>query len=352
MMTLRVLPGYPIPASAVWLLTDIAEHKGRHQLFARQSPQALKALLQMALVQSAESSNRIEGVTVEPARLRPLVLGSAKPRDRSEREVRGYRRALDLIHGEWQKLGIGVPTVRRLHVLAQDGSGDAGRWKATDNEIVELRPGKPPVVRFRPVSAQETPEAMEELCLGYGTAIEQAVVPPLVAVAALILDFLCIHPFRDGNGRVSRLLTLLALYQHGHAVGRYVSTERLVEDSKEDYYEALRRSSQGWHEGKHDFAPWLAFFLSIVRRAYAEFEQRAGDVRAPRGAKTQLVEATIAGFEGAFSLADLERRCPGVSRDMVRRVLGDLRRKGLVICRGRGPAARWERTDSTLKRGY
>lgn len=351
MMTLRLLPGFQIPTSAVWLLSDIAEHKGRHQVFVRQSPQALKALLQMALVQSAESSNRIEGVTVEPGRLRPLVLGGAKPRDRSEQGVRGYRRALELIHGRWQKLGIEVATVKRLHVLALDGSGDAGSWKATDNEIVELRPGKPPVVRFRPVSAKKTPKAIEELCLGYRAAIGQSVVPPLVAVAALILDFLCIHPFRDGNGRVSRLLTLLALYQHGHAVGRYVSTERLVEEAKQDYYEALRRSSQGWHEGKHDFAPWLAFFLTIVRRAYVEFEQRAGDVRAPRGAKTQLVELAVAGFDGAFSLADLERKCPGVSRDMVRRVLADLRRKGLVVCGGRGPAARWERRRNTLKRG-
>jgi Fic family protein len=236
-------------------------------------------------------------------------------------------------------------------VLAQDGSGAAGRWKAADNEIVELLPGKPPLVRFRPVSAKQTPKAMEELCLGYRAAIEQAVVPPLVTAAALILDFLCIHPFRDGNGRVSRLLTLFALYQHGHTVGRYVSTERLVEDSKEDYYEALRRSSHGWHEGKHDFASWLAFFLAIVLRAYVEFEERAGEVRAPRGAKTQLVEAAVAGFDGAFSLADLERSCPGVSRDMVRRVLRNLRRKGLVVCRGRGPGARWERRGSTLKRG-
>lgn len=350
-MTLRLLSGYQIPTSAVWLLSDIAEHKGRHQLFTRQSPQVLKALLQMALVQSAESSNRIEGVTVDPARLRPLVLGDAKPRDRSEQEVRGYRRALELIHGKWQKLALTVETVRRFHRLALDGSGDAGEWKKSDNEIVDLQPGRAPVIRFRPLSADETPKAMEELCLGYRAAIDQAVVPHLVAAAALVLDFLCIHPFRDGNGRVSRLLTLLALHQHGHEVGRYVSTERLVEDSKADYYEALRRSSQGWHQGKHEFAPWLGFLLSIVRRAYVEFEQRVGDVRAPRGAKTQLVEAAIEAFDGDFGLADLERKCPGVSRDMVRRVLRDLRADGRVFCRGRGRAARWEKRGNTLNRG-
>jgi Fic family protein len=351
MMTLRLLSAYQIPTSAVWLLSDIAEYKGRHQLFARQSPQALKALLQMALVQSAESSNRIEGVTVEPGRLRPLVLGGARPRDRPEREIRGYRRALELIHGKWPKLGVNTETVRRLHALTQDGAGDAGKWKTTDNEIVELQPGKAPVVRFRPTLARQTPKAMEELCRGYRAAVEQAVVPPLVTTAAMVLDFLCIHPFRDGNGRVSRLLSLLALYQHGHEVGRFISTERLVEDAKADYYEALRRSSEGWREGRHDFTPWLAFFLSIVRRAYVEFEQRAGDVRAPRGAKTQLVEAAVAAFDAEFSLADLESRCPGVSRDMVRHVLGDLRRKGFVACRGRGPGARWAKEGNTLKRG-
>lgn len=351
MMTFRLLPKWPIPTSAVWLLTDIAEARGKQQLFTRQSPQALKALLEMALIQSAESSNRIEGVTVDPDRLRPLVTGDARPRDRFEQEVQGYRRALTLIHGSWAKLRANPETIRRLHRLAQDGSGDAGRYKTIDNEIVELRPGAAPRVRFRPVAASQTRKAMEELCRAYQATVEQRIVPPLVATAALVLDFLCIHPFRDGNGRVSRVLALLALYQHGHDVGRYISTERLIEEAKQDYYDALRRSSAGWHEGRHDFAPWLAHFLSIVRRAYAELERRAGDVRAPRGAKTQLVEAAVKAFDGDFTLAGLERKCPGVSRDMVRRVLRDLSRKGDVSCRGRGPGARWTRKGTTLTRG-
>lgn len=351
MITFRRLSDWPIPTAAVWLLTDIAEAKGRSQLYARQSPQVLKALREMALIQSAESSNRIEGVTVERGRLRPLVVGGARPRDRSEQEVQGYRRALDLIHGSWAKLSVTPQTIRRLHALCMAGSGDTGRFKKIDNEIVELRPGAAPVVRFRPVTAAATPEAMDELCRAYSANIDQRVVPPLVAAAALVLDFLCVHPFRDGNGRVSRLLGLLALYRHGHEVGRYISTERLVEDSRDDYYAVLRRSSEGWHSGRHDFLPWLAYFLSIVRRAYVEFESRTGDVRAPKGAKTQLVMDVIERIDVPFAIGELERRCPGVSRDMVRRVLRDLKAKGAVMASGRGPGARWARRGSTPKKG-
>ena len=351
MITFRRLPEWLVPTVAVWQLTDIAEAKGRSQLYARQSPQVLKALREMALIQSVESSNRIEGVTVERNRLRPLVIGGARPRDRSEKEVQGYRRALDLIHGSWAKLSVTPQTIRRLHALCMAGSGDAGRFKRTDNQIVELRPGAAPVVRFRPVAAVDTPDAMAELCRAYSASIGQRIVPPLVAAAALGFDFLCIHPFRDGNGRVSRLLGLLALYQHGHEVGRFISTERLIEDSRDDYYAALRCSSAGWHSGGHDFVPWLAYFLSIIRRAYVAFESRAGDVRAPRGAKTQLVMDAIERFGAPFAIGELERQCPGVSRDMVRRVLRDLKAKNVVVVTGRGPGARWAKRGTISKKG-
>src|SRR5438128_711222 len=267
-----------IPAGTVWLLTDIAEAKGRQTLYAKQAPQVLKALRETALVQSVESSNRIEGVTVEPTRLQPLVLGNARPHNRSEEEIQGYRRALDLIHAEANDLPITPDLLQRLHRTIQEGTGDAGQWKRVDNEIVECRPGGPPLVRFRPVTAAQTPGAIEELCLAYRHTLDQEHVPPLLTIACLVLDFLCIHPFRDGNGRVSRLLTLLAFYQHGYEVGRYISLERLVEESREDYYDVLRRSSEGWHTGQHDLLPWLNYFLVILRRAYREFEARAGQV--------------------------------------------------------------------------
>ena len=202
---------------------DLGEARGKQELFTRQSPQKLKALREHALIESAVSSNRIEGVTVEADRLRPLVLGKARPKDRPEHEILGYRRALNEVHTQADTLVISADTVRRFHKLCQEGSGDAGQFKKVDNEIVELRPDGPPVIRFKCVKAKDTPAAVDELCLLYRHALDQENVPPLVALCALVFDFLCIHPFRDGNGRVSRLLTLLALYQHGYEVGRYIS---------------------------------------------------------------------------------------------------------------------------------
>jgi Fic family protein len=262
-----------LPVSSVWLLTDIAEAKGRQDLYVRQAPQVLETLRETALVQSVESSNRIEGVTVAPERLVPLVLENARPLDRSEEEIQGYRRALELIHTSAKDLAITPELLQRLHGIIQEGSGDAGQWKRVPNEIIELREGAPPLVRFRPVSVEETRAAVEELCLVYRHAVNQGIAPPLVSIACLVFDFLCIHPFRDGNGRVSRLLTLLALYQHGYEVGRYISLERLVEETRGDYYEVLRRSSEGWHEGSHDILPWLNYFLAVLKRAYRELER-------------------------------------------------------------------------------
>lgn len=331
-----------VPMSTAWLLNDIAEAKGRQTLCTRQSPQRLRALREMALVQSSESSNRIEGVTVAADRLRPLVLGKAAPRDRSEQEVQGYRLALNEIHARHAELAVSPQTLLRLHALCQSASGDAGEFKRVDNEIVDLRPGEAPVIRFKCVPAAQTPAALEELCLLYRDALDQDNVPPLVAIAALVLDFLCIHPFRDGNGRVSRLLTLLALYHHGYEVGRYISLERLVEESKEDYYAVLGRCSQGWHEGHHELTPWMNLLFAVIRRGYAEVERRAGQVPTPRGAKTDLVQAAIEAQPGAFRVSDIQHACPGVSLDLIRRVLKNLR-GSRVECLGRGQNAQWRK---------
>ena len=339
---------FAIPTGSVWLMTDISKSQGRQELYSKQAPQLLKVMREMALVQSAESSNRIEGITIQPDRLKPLVLGNARPKDRSEEEVQGYRKTLNLIHTNYSDLAITPELLKKLHYIIQEGSGDAGHFKRVDNEIVETKPGKAPFIRFKPVSFKNTPRAVGELCLLYRHAINQEHVPPLLAIPALVLDFLCIHPFRDGNGRVARLLTLLALYQHGFEVGRYISLEKLVEDTREDYYRVLLESSKHWHEGKHDIIPWLNYLLAIIRRAYGEFESRAGQVRSARGAKTALILDAIKSFAGKFALSDLERACPGVSRDMVRRVLKDLRAKGDLKCIGKGPGAPWIKRGNKL----
>jgi Fic family protein len=326
----------------------VMECKGRQQLYERQKPEVLRILRELALVESTESSNRIEGVTVEWARLRPLVLGRARPRDRSEEEIVGYRNALNWVHTQHANIRIEPATVQRLHALAQAGSGDAGQWKRQDNEIIEVDAQGNRRVRFRPVPAAETSKAIDDLCLAYRHALDQDILPPLLATASLVLDFLCIHPFRDGNGRVSRLLTLLALYTHGYEVGRYVSLERLVEESKESYYETLARSSEGWHEGRHDLAPWWAYFLTIIRSAYREFERRIGQLATRRGAKTEAVEAAIAQLPDQFTIGDVERLCPSVSRDMVRAILKTLRRERRLTIQKRGRYAIWRKLGNNL----
>ncbi len=336
-----------LPLGTVWLLESLAESKGRQGLYEHQSPQILKALRELALVESTESSNRIEGVTVDADRLRPLVLGNTRPRDRSEEEIVGYRRALSWVHTRHQSIAMEAETIRRLHALAQGGTtGDAGHWKQTANDIVEIFPDGRREVRFRPLAPAAVPAAIEELCVAYRHAIDQLKVTPLLAVACLVLDFLCIHPFRDGNGRVSRLLTLLALYHHGHSVGRYISHERIVEETKETYYEALKATSAGWHEGRHDLMPWLNYLLSTQRMAYREFEERASRQRPARGAKADLVSYALEHVPSPFGIADVERLCPSVSREMIRVVMNRWRREGRLESLGRGRDARWRRVPA------
>jgi Fic family protein len=192
---------------------------------------------------------------------------------------------------------------------------------------------------------------MRELIKMWDRCLLEKWVHPLIAMAGFNLDFLCIHPFRDGNGRVSRLIVFLQCYHLGYEVGRYISLERLIEQNKERYYETLEQSSEGWHEGKHDPWPYVNFFLYTLKTAYREFEERVGQIKGPRGSKTELVEAAIHKISSPFMLSDLERSCPGVSRDMIRKVLRDLRKSGQVECLGRGPGAPWRRKGITSKRG-
>lgn len=332
-----------LPLSAVWLMNSIAEYKGKQELYEKQSPQVLKSLVEMALIESAESSNRIEGVTVERNRLKPLVIGHSKPRDRSEEEVSGYRKALDLIHTKHESLRITPETIRELHRLCRGEAGDAGKWKEKDNDIIRKHPDGRIEVIFKPTSAAETPGMIEQLCLAYENSTAQLKYPDLYAIACLALDFLSIHPFRDGNGRVSRLVTLLALYQHGYQVGKYISIERIIEQSKETYYGSLNKSSQGWHQAKHDIFPWFNYFLGTILAAYKEFETRAGNIKPSRGAKTDIVRRLIEKQFGEFTMADIEKDCPAVSRDMIRIVFRQLQKEKKIRCLGKGRSAKWQR---------
>ncbi|MGA2261841.1 MAG: Fic family protein [Acidobacteriota bacterium] len=332
-----------IPASAAWLLADLGEARGKQELFVRQSPQKLKALKEHALIESAISSNRIEGIEVDRARVGTIVFGKPPLRDRNEEEVRGYRDALKMIHERASDLDVSVETIIKMHRLCRNGAWDAGRFKEKQGDIIEKYPDGRARIRFKTASPELTPSFMRELVSAWDRCLVEKAVHPLVALAAFNLDFLCIHPFRDGNGRVSRLMLLLQSYLLSYDVGRYISLERLIEQNKERYYETLELSSQGWHEGKHDPWPYISYLLFIIKSAYREFEDRLGQTKSPRGAKTQLIETAISNFPGSFSLTQLEDACPGVSRDMIRRVLRNLQAGGNVECLGRGPGAAWRK---------
>jgi Fic family protein len=331
-----------IPVSTAWLLGSCMEARGKQDLWMRQKPEVLEVLREQALIQSVESSNRIEGVTIPVDRLRPVVLGKVKPRDRSEGELAGYRQALDWIFSRKREVSVIPGVIQRLHAFAQGGfSGDAGDWKHRDNEIIEILPNGERKIRFVATSAKDTPKTMDALCRTYREACEDQRIPPLLIVATFVFDLLCIHPFRDGNGRVSRLAATLLLQAHGFQVPRYVSLERLVEQNKQDYYAVLAECSQGWHEGKNDLIPWWNYFLSVLRHAYKEFERQVESTKA-RPAKSDLVRQTILAQVEQFTLGDLAAQLPSASTQLIKKILAELKKQGKIRLVGRGRGARWE----------
>lgn len=331
-----------IPLGTGWLLGACMEACGKQDLWIRQKPEVLEALREQAIIQSVESSNRIEGVTIPTDRLRPVILGKAKPRDRSEEELAGYMQALDWIFSRKRRVSVTPAVILRLHTFAQGGvSGDAGEWKKRDNEIIEILPDGERKIRFVPTSARDTPKIVEALCRNYRDACDEERVPPLLTVATFVFDLLCIHPFRDGNGRVSRLATTLLLQEHGFQVARYISLERFVEESKENYYGVLAECSQGWHEGKNEIVPWWNYFLSVLRSAYKEFERQMESTKA-RPAKSDLVRQTVLAQVEQFTLGDLAAQLPAASPQLIKKVLAELKKRGKVHLVGRGRGARWE----------
>jgi Fic family protein len=332
-----------IPGGAVWLMNSIAEFKGKQELYKKQSPEILKTLVENAIVESAESSNRIEGIEVDQDRLKPILLQDSKPRTRPEEEVVGYKNALNLIHTKYSEIDIVPDTTKLLHKMCVEGISDAGQWKIKDNDVIRKNVDGSVEIIFKPVSAVETLKYMDNLCLLYKTGIDQWKYPDLYAVACLVLDFLCVHPFRDGNGRVSRLITLLALYKQGYEVGKYISLEKIIEDSKEEYYKALHKSSLNWHEGKHDIEPWLYYLLSTINIAYKRFEERATKIKVQKGAKTGFVKKVIDEQIGEFSYGDIVRLLPGVGKDMIKLVFKQLEKEKKIVCLGKGQSAKWKK---------
>lgn len=344
MQTFRALERHLglIPASIAQQLGAIDVGRGRQDAFRLQHPEVLETLRQIAVIQSVEASNAIEQITAPRTRIEKLVAERTAPANRSEEEIAGYRSVLATIHASAHAIPFTPNVVLQLHRDLYRFTGTpGGRWKGSDNVVTETLPSGEVVARFRPVSAFDTPGAMAELHERLGQEWAAQTYPRLLLTAAYVLDLLVIHPFQDGNGRMARLLSLLLLYQADYEIGRFVSLEQLIAESRETYFESLARSTAGWHDGEHDLRPWISYFLGVVAAASRRFEERVGSVSG-RGSKAELVRAFIrANVSDTFTVADIRRAVPGVSDSYLWRLFGELKREGLIERVGAGRGARW-----------
>ena len=334
-----------LPPARVQSLIVIAEARGREEVFRRQNPAGLETLRKAAVIQSTEASNAIENIHAPRERIEALIADKTTPQNRSEQEIAGYRLVLDQIHANGAAIPFEPRYVLQLHGYLSRFTGDttAGKWKGLDNKVEEHYADGRTIERFQPVAASETPQAMEELHTGFSRALRDGQYSPLLLSAAYVLDFLVIHPFRDGNGRMARLISLWLLYICGHEVGRFISVEKLIEESKETYYEALQRSTVGWHEAEHDLGPWTDYFLGIIIAAYTAFESRTALVNG-RGSKRALITSFIrSSLSDEFVVADIRDAAPGVSDAYISKVLGELKAVGAIERLSRGRGARWRR---------
>jgi Fic family protein len=333
-----------IPMSIVRLVGAINEYKGKQELYKQQSPQILNTLKNVAIIQSTKASNSIEGIYTNDRRLKEIIENKVEPRNRSEGEIAGYRDVLSTVHTSYHSIPVNPGVILQLHRdLYKFLPGRGGTWKTQDNIIEEILPDGSRFIRFKPVTAFGTPKAMEELCLCLGDEIREDKIEPLMIVGAFVLDFLCINPFNDGNGRMARLLTLLLLYRFGYEVGRFISLEKIIEESKESYYDTLHKSSIGWHEGRHDMFIWIEYFLGTILAAYKEYENRVGIVETQRGSKSERVENAIEHKLGEFTKEDIRNTCPDVAESTINRVFEKLKAEGKIVAIGKGRNAKWTR---------
>lgn len=322
----------------VMYLTQIHEFKGEQTLFIEAKADTLSQLVDIAKIQSIEASNKIEGIYTSDERLKALVKDSTRPRTRNEREIAGYRDVLNTIHENHDYIPPKPSIILQLHrdLYKFEGMDIGGRYKTSDNIIEEQDAEGNKSVRFRPMPAWETPEAIEKICQSYDEALNSENIDALIIIPMFVLDFLCVHPFNDGNGRISRLLTLLLLYRSGYIVGKYISIEKLIEQTKEIYYESLQLSSAGWHENKNDYEPFVKYMLGIIVAAYRDFSSRVSLLTTQGMSKPDRVKEIIRATLGPITKTEILAKCPDISQVTVQRALADLVDKGDIVKLGGG----------------
>ena len=331
------------------MLTQIHEYKGEQNLFIEANSDALTELVEIAKIQSTKASNRIEGICTTDDRLRKIVMDKTMPKTRSEEEIAGYRDVLNTVHENFEHIPIKSSIILQLHrdLYKFNGGEAGGRFKTADNIIEETDAEGNKNVRFRPVPAWETSESLSELCDAYERVINEQKIDPLLIIPVFILDFLCIHPFNDGNGRMSRLLTLLLLYKAGYIVGKYISLEKIIEKTKDTYYDALQESSLNWHEETNDYKPFVEYTLGIVLNAYREFSERVNVLITKDTSKPDRIREVIKSKVGKITKKEIIEACPDISKTTIERTLVSLQNSNEIIKLGGGryTSYLWNRED-------
>ena len=343
-------PAKMLTPEIVQMVGSIHEHKGKQELFLEANIDELKTLLEVALIQSTGASNRIEGIFTSDKRLEELVSQKAEPRNRSEQEIAGYREVLATIHESYEYINPRPNIILQLHrdLYSYSQGAAGGCYKNSDNVIAETNAEGHQKARFVPVPAFQTSEAMEELCSRFLEAWEVDRIDKLVLIPMFILDFLCIHPFNDGNCRMSRLLTLLLLYRNDYVVGKYISIEKEIANTKEAYYQALAQADLGWHEGTNDPEPFIKYMLGIILKCYREFEERLiiSEKSGKRSSSYDIVKTYVNGTIGTFTKRDAMENCPSLGSSSVESALKKLVEDGTIIRKGLGRASHYIRKDA------
>ena len=317
------------------LIAAIYRYAGKQELYLNQRPEKLDKLVDIAMIQSTETSNAIEGIVTTSSRLRQIINEKTTPRDRNEQEIAGYREALSIIHESFDVIPITQNYILQLHKIMYSHTNNpmAGRTKSVQNYISAAYPGGRMETLFTPLAPYETPEALDRICEEYNRVIGNMEVEPLIAIPVFINDFLCIHPFNDGNGRMSRLLTTLLLYRNGFYVGRYISLEAKIAQTKDLYYDALAKAQTGWHDGEEDATPFINYLLGTILAAYKDFEERFELNEAKLPAQEMVRRATLKKI-GRFNKQDIRELCPTLSDSSIEGALrklvdsGELKREG------------------------
>lgn len=319
------------------LIAAIYKEAGKQEMFLKQKPQELEKLVEIAKIQSTEASNAIEGIITTSTRIKQLVEGKTTPKNRDEQEIAGYRDVLNIIHDSFDAIPISQNYILQLHKILYSHMNNpmGGRTKGVQNYISATYPDGHVETLFTPLSPFETPEALDKICQEYNRVIGNMEVEPLIVIPIFIHDFLCIHPFNDGNGRMSRLLTTLLLYRNGFYVGKYISLEAKIARDKDLYYSALSQAQHGWHEGTEDVVPFIKYLLGTILAAYKDFEDRFSLVETKLPALEMVRQASMYKI-GRFNKQDIRELCPTLSNSSIEKAFRDLIALGEIQKEGKG----------------